>query len=335
MRGGFNLFQYGPNPIIWTDPWGLAGSITTATHITYQGMKDGKPYVGYASMQGCHDPDAVLKYRYGGNFGVFDNGVQSTVIYSGYGQKGKDTARGLEHEKFKDFGGLDKTANKQNPVETKINDAAITSQRPKITVRAENRQNRVIASRSFFGENMRALWKHKKVISLKLRDNLYSLAQMVNSVAKMRFYNIFREEDKWDGVDLNHIDPLFCVSVGNVVMQRLGVRSIPPSEVLPSIAPCERLFIQVGDNAEGYRLRNEFFWKSGNLVDLGEDGRGSGWCAPVIISDLNLQKHREIILKHELTNMYGEDVRDRILEYYDYGVNINKLKFEIFPGLSL
>ncbi len=124
LHGGLNLFSYSQNPLVWIDPRGLAGSPTTATHITYTGMKDGKPYVGYASMQGCHTPEDVLKYRYGNDFSVFDNGKAPTAIYAGHGQEGKDTARGLEQKTFEDMGGIDKdgkidktkTSNKQNPV---------------------------------------------------------------------------------------------------------------------------------------------------------------------------------------------------------------------------
>ncbi|MDA8457043.1 DUF6531 domain-containing protein [Acidovorax sp. GBBC 3334] len=116
LFGGINLFAYSPNSLNWIDPRGLAGNPATATHITYQGMKDGRPYVGYASMQGCHDPIDVLKYRYGSNFGVFDGGQMPRIIYAGHGQGGKDTARGMEQTKFEELGGLDKTSNKQNPV---------------------------------------------------------------------------------------------------------------------------------------------------------------------------------------------------------------------------
>ncbi len=50
LKGGLNLFQYVHNPITWVDPLGLAGNPAKATHITYIGYKDGKPYIGYASM---------------------------------------------------------------------------------------------------------------------------------------------------------------------------------------------------------------------------------------------------------------------------------------------
>ncbi|MET3140223.1 RHS repeat-associated protein, partial [Undibacterium sp. GrIS 1.2] len=116
LAGGTNQFAYAPNPIGWLDPYGLACNPAKATHITYTGMKDGKPYVGYASMPGKQSAEAVLRYRYNGNFSVFDAGAAPEPIYSGYGQAGKDTARGLEQRTFEKMGGLDKTSNKQNPV---------------------------------------------------------------------------------------------------------------------------------------------------------------------------------------------------------------------------
>lgn len=57
----------------------------------------------------------VVKYRYGGNYERF-GGTAPRVAYRGYGQDGKDTARGLEQHYFVENDGLDGTANKQNPV---------------------------------------------------------------------------------------------------------------------------------------------------------------------------------------------------------------------------
>ena len=117
LEGGLNVYQYAPNPAGWIDPWGLAGSPLTATHITYQGVDaaTGKPYVGYASMQGHQVAQDVLNYRYGGNFDRF-GGQAPQIIYEGYGQSGKDLARGLEQRRFEQLGGLEGTANRQNPV---------------------------------------------------------------------------------------------------------------------------------------------------------------------------------------------------------------------------
>ncbi len=117
LAGGENLYQYAPNPVSWMDPWGWAGNPATATHITYQGIDaaTGKPYVGYASMQGNQTAQDVLNYRYGSDFSRF-GGQAPDILYEGYGQAGKDTARGLEQRVFEKLGGLEGTANRQNPV---------------------------------------------------------------------------------------------------------------------------------------------------------------------------------------------------------------------------
>ncbi|CFU95262.1 RHS repeat-associated core domain-containing protein [Yersinia pseudotuberculosis] len=117
LAGGLNLYQYAPNPLGWIDPLGLAGNPATATHITYQGIDaaTGKPYVGYASMQGNQIAQDVLKYRYANDFSRF-GGQAPEILYDGYGQAGKYVTRGLEQRTFENLGGLDGTANKQNPV---------------------------------------------------------------------------------------------------------------------------------------------------------------------------------------------------------------------------
>ncbi len=92
-------------------------NLITDTHITYQGIDatTGKPYVGYASMKGRQAGTDVIKYRYSGNFERF-NGEPPRVIFEGYGQAGKNIARGLEQRRFEQLGGLSGTANRRNPV---------------------------------------------------------------------------------------------------------------------------------------------------------------------------------------------------------------------------
>ncbi|MFM7967372.1 hypothetical protein ACF2JD_03020 [Aeromonas sp. A-5] len=99
----------------WVDPLGWVGDPANATHITYQGIKDGKPYVGYASKPGFgHSAQDVLDYRYGNNYDAFD--IEPKPFYRGEGIEEKYTARGLEQRRFEELGGLEGTSNKQNPV---------------------------------------------------------------------------------------------------------------------------------------------------------------------------------------------------------------------------
>ncbi|CAO3304184.1 hypothetical protein METHP14_1560003 [Pseudomonas sp. P14-2025] len=122
LLGGLNLYQYGVNPTGWLDPLGWAGNPANATHITYEGIKNGKPYIGYASKPGLgHSAEDVLRYRYPNTSG-FDQAPKP--IFVGDGQSGKNIARGLEQRVFEDRGGLAKTSNLQNPVGAKNPNAA-------------------------------------------------------------------------------------------------------------------------------------------------------------------------------------------------------------------
>ena len=66
-------------------------------------------------MQGNKTGAEVLKYRYGGDYLRVAGGAPE-VLYTGHGQAGKDTARGLEQLRFEQLGRLEGTANKQKPV---------------------------------------------------------------------------------------------------------------------------------------------------------------------------------------------------------------------------
>lgn len=115
MSAGENFYLYGwGGPWKFIDPLGLLGDPAKSTHIQYEGVKNGKPYIGYASKPGLgHSGDDVLKYRYPN---IDHSDVAPAVKYVGSGQEGKNIARGLEQRRFEDFGGLAGTSNKQNPV---------------------------------------------------------------------------------------------------------------------------------------------------------------------------------------------------------------------------
>ena len=126
--GGLNQYSYVANPIIWIDPLGLVINTTAdRTHVTYEGTKDGKPYIGYASMPGNQTGEDVIAYRYGGDYASEGLDGAPKPVYVGHGEtladsrEAKATARGLEQRKYEaaveaNGGDASKVANKQNPV---------------------------------------------------------------------------------------------------------------------------------------------------------------------------------------------------------------------------
>ena len=174
----------------------------------------------------------------------------------------------------------------------------------------------------------RIIWKENALISIKLRDNLYTIGQMLPSPT-MRFFDIFSKDGTWAAIDLNMTRPLFQVFIGQAVLQHLAVGKIKEKSVIASNQPADPLWLDAHLNYDG-----GFAFKGGKLIDIGIEGKVGTTKAPVLKNALQLPEDREIIEMHELTNMWGDqDLSDRLCRYFDTGVNRDDLKFEVFPGL--
>jgi RHS repeat-associated protein len=117
--GTTRLVGYPLDPLKAFDPLGLKSG-AGYDHVTYQGIKNGRAYTGYASAPSSMGltPEQIVSRRYGGNFSDF-GGQPPSVRYSGSGIEGKSTARGLEQRLFeRDVAtlGRNNVANLQNPV---------------------------------------------------------------------------------------------------------------------------------------------------------------------------------------------------------------------------
>lgn len=184
----------------------------------------------------------------------------------------------------------------------------------------------------------RIIWKENDLVSIKLRDDLYTIAQMLIR-PEMRFYDIFNSDGVWQHIDLNKVNALFKVFVASrVVLPNLAVEKIKQGSVTQSHQPYEPYWIKPytltmdGEHYEGDRFSFPFL--GGKIIDLGPDGNVSVTQAPVVKEDLTLPHDRELIEKYELTNMWGhDDLSDRLRRYFDTGINRDDLKFEVFPGL--
>jgi hypothetical protein len=184
----------------------------------------------------------------------------------------------------------------------------------------------------------RVVWKKNDLVNIQLRDNLYTIGQMLTS-PEMRFYDIFNSDGAWQNLDLNKIEPLFSVFVGNVINKSLIQGKIKSTTVIPSSKPNERYWIKpytILDYGHYKGDRFNFHFLGGKLIDLVPDADGilSTTRAPIIKEDLTLPQDRKLIEQYELTNMWGDvDLRDRLCRYFDTGINRDDLKFEVFPGL--
>ncbi|MCW7548634.1 hypothetical protein OO184_11960 [Photorhabdus sp. APURE] len=120
----------------------------------------------------------------------------------------------------------------------------------------------------------RIVWKSGDLVNIKLRDNLYTIGQMLTSPA-MRFYNICNMDGIWKDVDLNDITPLFRVFVGNVINKYLVQEKIKDKSVILSSKPYEPYWIKPYSSMDvGSYLgkKGDFLFMGGKLIDLGPDG---------------------------------------------------------------
>jgi hypothetical protein len=177
----------------------------------------------------------------------------------------------------------------------------------------------------------RVQWREDSLVNLKVRDGLYTIGLMKRS-PYMWIFDIHNGTGVWENLELNAIEPLFCVIIAQVVIQRLVDGKINKKAVVPPTT------LEIPPNWIMPHLNNtpwknrRFAWSGGKLVHLiqGPDMLDS----PVIKPDLDVIEDRKLIESCELTNMWGEkDLSDRLARYFDTGVNRDDLKFEIFPDL--
>ncbi len=81
----------------------------------------------------------------------------------------------------------------------------------------------------------RIAWEQNGLINIRLRDDLYTIGQMLTSPA-VRFYAISNKDGAWTNVDLNDVKPLFQAYAFGAV-KRLAVGKIKDKSVIPSSQP--------------------------------------------------------------------------------------------------
>lgn len=176
---------------------------------------------------------------------------------------------------------------------------------------------------------MRLFWKENAVTSLKLAENIYTLCQMSEEKHTMAFFNIFREKDDWQGVDLSQEKIIMIVHTMGLI-QTFGERKITPKEV----KPLEKIEIpnkkwEAHLNAIENFHKGEFYLKGGFLYELSENED-----VTILNNHLDVIKDRDDILQYEIGTRYSpQHIQSRLLFNYEYGEDFDFFKHKIFPNL--
>ena len=179
-------------------------------------------------------------------------------------------------------------------------------------------------------------WKADALVSLKLRDDLYTIAQLKKN-SFIWCFDIHNTSGEWTDVDLNAVKPLFCVVVARVALRHLGAEKIKRGVIPPANLPIPSQWLTPKHNpayatTAGDMSFAKFPWRNATLVeDYPELGPTR---ARVTKPKLDVDHDRAIIESCELDNMWGpDDLGDRLRRYFDTGINRDDLKFAIFPDL--
>lgn len=147
---------------------------------------------------------------------------------------------------------------------------------------------------------MRIIWKPSYLINLKLRNNLYTIAQLEGNFV-VGFFDIFNAHSMWKNINLNTIHQLFRVFVAKISIQTLAEGRIKDPTVIPSTIPKESYWINpyvASIDGEHYKgNKNSFPFLGGSLIRTHSATVMSAFDADVIKHDLSPEIGKEIIEK--------------------------------------
>lgn len=150
--------------------------------------------------------------------------------------------------------------------------------------------------------------KFGDVLNIKLRDDLFTLAQMREN-NMIQFFDIARKDDSWSGVDLSAVEPLFCLFVADQRMRSLIEGVVPAAQVAPNARPTPRRMLSARP------IMDQKYRCTVNLIELTETYEPLD--ALVLKADLQPDTDAETLLRHELAGMVSDPVKlgDRLIRF--------------------
>ncbi len=167
-------------------------------------------------------------------------------------------------------------------------------------------------------------WEEGKVFSLKLKEDLYTLVQM-RADYYLQFFDLTCAQDEWKGMDLGKANTLFFIFTSTKALKSLAVSTPSPDEITIDKRPPEKKMLRaiIGGNY------------GADLIELPDSLDELE--AKVLKNNLTLSDALETIYKYELSGMVGdpEKLRERLINYFDNGINWDKSKEFLFKGISV
>ncbi len=164
------------------------------------------------------------------------------------------------------------------------------------------------------------------ILCFQIRVGLFTLAQ-IRGNNLMEFFDVFRGEPNWYGVDLNQASIIFCAYTAEKRFKPLITAVVLPNVVQPNARPVRRRMLSSIIEA------NDKY--GADLVELDDSLECTK--ATLIKADLDPDKDRQAIYDNELTGMIGspEKLRARMIRFLETGVNWDDVKSFLFKDIPL
>lgn len=167
--------------------------------------------------------------------------------------------------------------------------------------------------------------KSGTLFSVKLKDDLYTIGYAAEDAVR-QYFDIKSTDGNWDIDKPIKLKTLFSVYAGKASNALINEK-LNADDYIFDKNTSESLWIRPGTSTGP-----GFVFKGGDLVKIlpGKDYVD----APVVNKNLSLPQDKDLIEKYELVNMWGaDDLKERLIRYFEKGINRDDLKFEVFPGL--
>jgi hypothetical protein len=163
------------------------------------------------------------------------------------------------------------------------------------------------------------------IISVKIRDDLFTLAQARENHL-FEFFDVKRNCDsQWIGVDLNVSKSLFCLYVASNKMRAVFAKLKKCNSVSISTLPTGRIMLSSFPVADGKYISEV------SLVELPDSFDSVD--KKIIKENLLPQSDQDLLCKYELIGMVNSSyIINRLCKYYDNGLNWDTQKEFIFKG---
>ena len=166
---------------------------------------------------------------------------------------------------------------------------------------------------------MRVIWKPGDLVNLQLRNNMFTIGQMLGS-PYMRFYKVHNDNGKWGDLDLRNEEELFTVPVARGFLQKRGVGKIKKGVVASDDCTISEYWIRASLNRRG-----------GDLVQIDPDKGSRGFEDTVIIDGIK-SDDRETLMNYEFTNVrLDQELTERLILCLEAGRNLDPFKQKVFP----